>query len=224
MNARLALAAAALLGGVMTFANAPTFAQTPAAKPAAKAPGPDVARGQQIATQQCAACHAADGNSTIPANPVLAGQGYDYLLKQLRNFKIPAGKDGARPNPIMTAQVTNIGDDDLKNLAAYYAGQKPKGNAAKNKETVLLGEKIYRGGVADRGIAACSGCHSPNGAGVPAQFPRLAGQHADYTEAQMKAWRTGERANDPNQMMRMVASKLSDREIKAVSDYIAGLR
>src|SRR5690349_7893553 len=122
MNARLALAAALIFGGA-TFA----IAQE---KPAAKAPGPDLAKGQQTATQVCAACHAPDGNSTIPANPVLAGQGYDYLLKQLRNFKTPAGQDGARPNPVMTAMVANLSDADLVNLAAYYSGQKPKGNVA----------------------------------------------------------------------------------------------
>lgn len=220
MQARLALKALvafALTASVATVAHAQT-------KPAAMSKGPDPAKAQQLATQQCAACHGADGNSAIPANPSLAGQGYDYLLKQLRAFKLPAGKDGARPNPVMTAQVMNLTDADLMNLAAFYAGQKPKENTAKEKELVQLGEKIYRGGIPDRGVAACAGCHSPNGAGVPAQFPRLAGQHAEYTEAQMKLWRSAERANDPNQMMRMVAARMSDREIRAVSDYIAGLR
>lgn len=216
MNVRLALAAAVLLGGA-TLANAQ-------GKPAAKAVGPDLARGQQLAGQACAACHAPDGNSTMPANPVLAGQGYDYLLKQLRNFKLPAGQDGARPNAVMTAMVANLSDADLVNLAAFYSSQRPKGNFAKSKDTLALGEKIYRGGLPDRGIAACAGCHSPNGVGIPAQFPRLAGQHAEYTEAQMRAWRSAERSNDPNRMMRLVAARLSDAEIKAVSDYVQGLR
>lgn len=211
----LALGALALSLGCATVAHAQT-------KPAASKP--DAVKGQQIASQACAACHGADGNSSIPANPSLAGQHYDYLLKQLRAFKLPAGKDGARPNPVMTAQVASLSDADLMNLAAYYAGQKPKANTAKDKELVQLGEKIYRGGLPDRGVAACAGCHSPNGAGMPAQFPRLAGQHADYTEAQMKLWRSAERSNDPNQMMRMVAARMTDREIRAVADYIAGLR
>lgn len=200
------------------------FAGAHAAEAAKKAAGPDITKGQQTASTVCAACHGPDGNSPLPANPVLAGQGYDYLLKQLRNFKTPAGKDGARPNAVMTAMVANLSDADMMNLAAFYASQKPKGNVAKDKELTVLGEKIYRGGIADRGIAACSGCHSPNGVGIPAQYPRLAGQHAEYTEAQMKAWRSGERANDPNQMMRAVAARLTDREIKALSEYVAGLR
>lgn len=185
---------------------------------------PDAAKGQVIAAKVCAACHNADGNSGIAQNPVLAGQGYDYLLKQLVAFKKAKGQEGARPNAIMTAQVAELSDQDMKDLAAHYTAQKPKGLSARNKELVGLGEKIYRGGVADRGIAACAGCHGPAGAGLPSQYPRLAGQHADYTEQQMKSWRAEERDNDPNAMMRMVAKKLNDKEIKAVSDYIAGLR
>jgi cytochrome c553 len=214
MIARLALAAVV---AATTLVAGPVLAQSKTAKP-------DIAKGQAIATQQCAACHGADGNSAIAANPVLAGQGEDYLLRQLRGFKIEKGKDGARPNAVMSALVTPLSDDDMRNLAAYYAAQKPKGLVARNKETVALGEKIYRGGLADRGVAACSGCHGATGAGIPAQYPRLAGQHADYTDAQMKAWRSGERSNDPNRMMRMVAAKMTDREIAAVADYVAGLR
>ena len=185
---------------------------------------PDLARAQAIVTQRCAACHGADGNSTIAMNPVIAGQGYDYLLKQLRNYKLPKDKEGARPSPIMTPQVADLADTDLQALAAFFAGQKAKGGVARNKELVTLGQSIYRAGIADRGIAACAGCHAANGAGIPAPYPRLAGQHAEYTEAQMKQWRAGERANDPNAMMRTIAGRMNDREIQAVSDYVAGLR
>ena len=115
--------------------------------------------------------------------------------------------------------------EDAANVAAYYAGQKPNDKgAARNPASVKLGEKIYRGGVADKGIAACAGCHGPAGAGIPAQYPRLAGQWADYTKSQLVAFRAGERQNDPQGMMRGVAAKLSDKEIDAVSDYIAGLK
>jgi cytochrome c553 len=210
MNVRLALGA--LIAAVLV--HAPASAQTK----------PDIGKGQALAAKTCAACHNADGNSGIAQNPVLAGQGYDYLLKQLAAFKRAKGQDGARPNAIMSPQVAELSDQDLKDLSAYYAAQKPKGLSARNKELVGVGEKIFRGGLADRGVAACAGCHGPAGAGLPSQYPRLAGQHADYIEQQMKAWRVGERSNDQNSMMRMVAAKMSDREIKAVADYIAGLR
>lgn len=194
------------------------------ATPALAQSKPDPAKAQPIATTVCAACHAPDGNSVIAANPVLAGQSYDYLLKQLRGFGLPKEKDGARPNPVMTAMVTPYKDDDLQNLAAYFSSQKPKGGAARDKALVSAGERIYRGGIPDRGIAACAGCHGPTGAGVPAQYPRLAGQQSEYTEAQLKAFRAEERANDPNRMMRMVAAKMTDREIKAIADYVSGLQ
>lgn len=186
-------------------------------KPAAKA---DAAKGSQIAAQVCAACHAADGNSTIAANPKLAGQHGDYIAKQLAEFK--ANK--TRKNAVMNGFAAALKDEDMANLAAYYAGQKPKEGAARNAAVVKLGEKIYRGGIAEKGIAACAGCHGPAGAGIPAQYPRIAGQWADYTKAQLVAFRVGERANDPASMMRGVAARLSDKEIEAVSDYIAGLK
>lgn len=184
----------------------------------------DPAKAQQIVTQVCAACHGADGNSTISANPSLAGQHPEYTLKQLLNFKSQDGKPAERGNAVMAGMVASLSADDMGNLAAYFAGQKPKPRAARDPELVKLGQAIYRGGILDRGVAACASCHSPNGAGIPAQFPRLAGQHAEYTAAQLKAFRGGERANDPNRMMRGVAVKLSDREISAVAEYIAGLR
>ena len=124
----------------------------------------------------------------------------------------------------MAGMVANLSDDDMKNLAAYFAVQKVKPRAARDATLAKQGESIYRGGVAGKGVPACAGCHAPNGAGMPAQFPRLAGQHAEYTSAQLKAFRSGQRANDAAQMMRGVAAKMSDQEITAVSEYIAGLR
>jgi cytochrome c553 len=184
----------------------------------------DAAKAQAMVNQVCAACHAADGNSQIVVNPKLAGQIPEYLHKQLTNFKAAAGKKAERDNPVMAGMVAGLSPEDMRNLAAYYAGQAAKPGAAKSKDLVALGQKIYRGGIASRGVAACASCHGPNGAGIPAQYPRLSGQHAEYVEVQLKAFRSGERANDPGSMMRSVAEKLSDREIQGVSDYIAGLR
>ena len=192
-----------------------------AAEPAFKA---DAAKAKSVVDQVCAACHASDGNSQIPANPKLAGQIPEYLYKQMTNFKPAAGKKADRENPVMAGMVATLTADDMRNVAAHYAGQTAKPGNAKNKDTVALGQKIYRGGIAAKGVAACSSCHGPNGAGMPAQYPRLSGQHSEYTDAQLKAFREGTRANDSNSMMRTVAAKLSDREIQAVADYIAGLR
>jgi cytochrome c553 len=183
------------------------------AAPAAKV---DPAKGQAISAQVCGACHTADGSRGTPANPILQGQHPEYLVKQLAEFK--AGK---RDNAIMKGFASMLSDADMKNVAAFYGSKQAKPGAAKDKDLVVLGEKIYRGGIADRSIPACSGCHSPTGAGIPAQYPRLAGQHSDYTEAQLKGFRDGVRKN--NLQMTGVAAKLNDREIKAVSDYIAGL-
>ena len=178
---------------------------------------PDLAKGQAISTQVCAACHTADGSRGIPANPILQGQHPEYLAKQLTEFKA-----GVRKNAVMQGMAATVSDEDIKHVAAFYASKQAKPGFAKNKDTVALGEKIYRGGIADRQIPACAACHSPNGAGMPAQYPRLAGQHGDYTEAQLIAFRSGARAN--NAQMAGVAAKMNDREIKAVADYIAGLR
>ena len=184
----------------------------------------DAAKAQGIANQVCAACHAADGNSQIAINPKLAGQIPEYIYKQLTNFKAAAGKKAERENPVMAGMVANLSIEDMRNLAAHYTAQTAKPGTAKSKDLVALGQKIYRGGIAGKGVAACASCHGPNGAGMPSQYPRLAGQHAEYVEVQLKAFRSGERANDPNSSMRTVAGKLSDREIQGVSDYIAGLR
>lgn len=178
---------------------------------------PDLGAGSAKYGQLCVACHAADGNSTTPANPKLAGQHPEYLLKQLQEFK-----SGKRANAIMSGMVAGLSDQDMVNIAFWVAGQTPKDGYASDVNLVREGERIYRGGVADRNIAACAGCHSPNGAGLPIQYPRLSGQHADYTASQLRAFRSGARGN--NAAMTVVASKLNDREIAAVSDYIAGLR
>jgi cytochrome c553 len=184
----------------------------------------DAAKAQAIVNQVCAACHAADGNSQIAANPKLAGQIPEYLYKQLTDFKAAAGKKAERENPVMAGMVATLTPDDMHNLAAYFAGKEAKPGAAKSKDLVALGQRIYRGGIASEGVAACASCHGPNGAGMPAQYPRLSGQHAEYIGAQLKAFRSGARANDLNASMRGVAGRLSDREIEAVADYIAGLR
>ena len=197
-------------------------AATPAEKPAA--PKTDIAKGKQVAAQICVACHNADGNSTVAANPKLAGQHQDYLYKQLKNFKAADGKPAERANPIMGGMVAALSDADMKNVAAYYASQALKGEAAKNAKTVEAGQKLYRAGNAAKGLPACAACHGPAGGGIPAQFPRISGQFAEYTEAQLKAFRAGERGNDPNGMMSTLALKMTDAEIKAVADYAAGLR
>jgi cytochrome c553 len=184
----------------------------------------DPAKAQQLVTQVCAACHGADGNSAIPANPVLAAQHPEYAFKQLSNFKAEPGKTADRPSPVMTAIVANLSRDDMANAALYFSGQEAKPRAARNPELVKLGQAIYRGGIAGKGVAACASCHAANGVGIPVQFPRVAGQHAQYTSDQLKAFRSGARANDPNRMMRTVALKLTDREIDAVAQYIQGLR
>ena len=182
--------------------------------PAAKA---DAAKGQASYATICAACHGPDGNSVITANPKLAQQHPEYLAKQLAEFK-----SGKRANGVMQGMSAALSDEDMKNIAAWLATQKAEPGMAKDKDLVVLGERIYRGGIADRQIPACSGCHSPSGAGIPAQYPRLSGQHAEYTAAQLTGFRDGTRLN--NGVMSGVAAKLNDREIKAVSDYIAGLR
>lgn len=178
---------------------------------------PDLVKGAATYGNVCVACHAADGNSTTPANPKLAGQHPEYLIKQLQEYK-----SGKRANAIMQGMAATLSDDDMRNVAYWLASQKPKDGASTDKDLVKLGERIYRGGIADRQIAACAGCHSPNGAGIPSQYPRLSGQHAEYTETQLRHFRDGTRGN--NAQMKGVAAKMNDREIKAVSDYIAGLR
>jgi cytochrome c553 len=183
---------------------------------------PDLKRGQEIASSICAACHGADGNSTIATNPKLSGQDAAYLLKQLNDYARPASDKSARVNSIMAGILGGISAADRLHVAAYYASQPHKPGVARNRDTLELGQRIYRVGVPDRGVPACGGCHSPNGAGIPAQYPRLAGQHADYTVAQLKAFHDGTRRN--NVPMGQIAARLSDAEMNAVADYVAGLR
>ena len=204
VTAALSLAAAVLV-------------QPAVAAEAAKVAAPDVAKGDASYNAVCAACHGTGGNSTTPANPKLAGQHAAYIAKQLTEYK-----SGKRANAIMSGMAAALSEDDMKNIAAYVGAKKAQTNFAKDKDLVVLGERIFRGGIADRQVPACSGCHAPNGAGIPSQYPRLAGQHADYTAAQLTAFRDGVRKN--NAQMTGVSAKMNDREIKAVSDYIAGLR
>jgi cytochrome c553 len=177
----------------------------------------EASSAEKTAQTVCAACHGADGNSAIALNPKLAGQHPEYLLKQLNNFK-----EGKRANPIMAPMVANLSADEMKGLAAFYASQKQTLGKAKSNGAGSLGEKIYRGGIVATGVPACASCHGANGAGIPKQFPRVAGQHADYALAQMRAFRLGERANAP--MMMVIAAKMTDAEMIAVSDYMQGLR
>ena len=204
--------AAPLLSCLLLVAANVSFAAE-VAKPAVK---PDLAKGQATSTNVCAACHTNDGSRGSPANPIIQGQHPEYLAKQLDEFK-----SGKRKNPIMQGMAAALSEADMKNVSAFYAGKTPKPGFAKNKDLVALGEKIYRGGITDRMVPACAGCHGPSGAGIPSQYPRLSGQHADYTAAQLTAFRGGARANSPQ--MSGVAAKMNDQEIKAVADYIAGL-
>lgn len=196
-------------------------AEAAAKKEAAKA---DPAKGQVIAAQVCAACHAADGNSIAPANPKIAGQFSEYLHKQLVNFRPQDGKKAERENAVMSGMVANLSPDDMKNLAAYYSGQKLKPAAAKDKVLAAAGQKLWRGGNAATGVPACAGCHGPDGSGIPAQYPRIAGQYSEYIEAQLRSFQGGQRTNDRNGMMRGVAARMTEKEMKAVADYAAGLR
>jgi len=207
---------AALLAAPATLSLAAEGAPHPAAAAPAAAK-PDLNAGSDKFGAVCAACHGADGNSAIPANPKLAQQHPEYLVKQLTEFK-----NGKRPSAIMQPMAAQLSDADVRNVAYWAASQKAKAGFAKDKELVALGEKIYRGGILEKQVAACAGCHSPNGAGIPAQFPRLGGQHADYTYAQLVNFQNGSRKNSPQ--MADIATRLSDGEMKAVADYIAGLR
>ncbi|HEX8012247.1 MAG TPA: c-type cytochrome [Casimicrobiaceae bacterium] len=185
---------------------------------------PDLAKAQQIVSSVCAACHGADGNSAVPANPSLAGQHAEYITLQLMHFK-----EGTRNNPIMAGMVANLSPEDMKSLGAYFAQQKPKGLAAKDPALVLAGQKLYRGGNAATGVPACAACHTPTGVGIPVRYPRLSGQYADYTLAQLQAFRSGQRGMDKEgkdvngRVMAQIAARMSEAEMRAVADYTAGL-
>ena len=212
------LFATTLVSAVLALSAAASFAAGPAPVPAAAAPAakPDLVKGQ-ASFASCVACHGADGNSATPANPKLAQQHPEYLVKQLKDYK-----SGKRANAIMSGIAAGLSEDDMRNIAFWVTTNKAKPGTATDKELVALGERIYRGGIQERQITACAGCHSPNGAGIPAQNPRLSGQHAEYTASQLTQFRDGIRKN--NAIMTGAASRLNDREIKALADYTAGLR
>lgn len=213
--AHLILAASVAVSAVSAFATDATPEHAGSAP--AKAAKPDLAKGEASYGAICAGCHGADGNSGAPAYPKLAQQHPEYLVKQLQEFK-----SDKRNSAVMKGFASALSDEDMKNVAFWVATKKSKTDFAKDKELVALGERIYRGGIADRQVPACAGCHSPNGAGIPAQYPRLSAQHAEYAVAQLTAFRDGVRKN--SSQMTQVAAKMNDREIKAVADYIAGLR
>jgi cytochrome c553 len=185
---------------------------------------PDLPKAQQIVSQVCAACHGTDGNSATPANPNLAGQPAQYITLQLEHFK-----SGVRSSAVMAGMVATLTPEDMRALGAYFAQQKPKGSAAKDRNLVLAGQRIYRGGNAASGLPACSACHAPTGVGIPSRYPRLSGQYSDYTYAQLKAFKAGERGNDKDgtdingKVMAQVAMRMSDGEMQAVAQYAAGL-
>lgn len=186
----------------------------PAAAPAAAAK-PDLERGKQIATTVCAACHGADGNSTLAANPVLAGQQAEYIAAQLAAFK-----SGARVNPIMAGMSAGLSPEDMRSVAAWFASSKPAPRAAKDAVLAKRGRMIWQGGVKTTGVPACAGCHGAAGKGIPVQYPRLAGQHPELTYAWLQAFASGTRSHT---VMSGVASRMTDAEMKAVAEYIVGL-
>jgi len=203
---------AAGLAGVILVVYA-TLASGAEAEAAAK---PDIARGQQIASTVCAACHSADGNSVVPVNPVLAGQHADYIVTQLTAFK-----SGTRPSPIMQGMAGGLSPEDMRNVAAWFESRKPAAHFAHDKALVERGEQIWRGGVKALEVPACAGCHGAAGHGIPSQYPRLAGQYPDLSLGWLKAFAAGTR---PNPVMGQIAAKLSENDMKALAEYISGLR
>lgn len=209
----LLLATLAVCGTVSAAEAQPAAAKADPAKGGTLYDSGDNARGLPA----CMSCHGAAGNSTIVANPKLAGQIEAYTHKQLVDFTTPN-----RQQPVMTTYAKMLTEDEKRNIAAYLATQKQKPGAAKNKDTVELGRKIYRGGIAEKGVAACASCHGATAGGIPVQYPRLSGQHQDYTYAQLEAFKNGSRKNSIQ--MTALAQRMSPEEMKAVSDYIAGLK
>ena len=210
-----------------TASPASTAAAPAAAAPAtgAAAPADPAAAARTRATTVCAACHGADGNSAIRTNPSLAGMPAEYISEQLAHFKA-----GIRVNPIMQSMAAPLSPEDMKQLGIYFSQQKPRGQGATDASIVQLGQKLYRGGDASSGLPACAACHAPNGAGIPKRYPRLAGQHSEYTVAQLKAFKAGERGNDKEgkdvngRIMGTIAAKLNDQQMQALAQYTQGLR
>ena len=180
----------------------------------------DVEKGKALSAS-CAACHGADGNSTNPEWPKLAGQGEAYLIKQLTEYR-----SGKRKNAVMNGMAAGIkSDEDVTHIAAYYASIKTTTGKASKQELIVEGEAIYRGGIVESGVAACAACHGPTGSGNPAaKFPKVSSQHAKYSVMQLQMFKSGERNNDTGKMMRNMAKKMSDAQMEAVAEYMAGLR
>ena len=210
------LFATAFTSAILVLSMFSSFAAGPAPAAPVEKVKPDLVKGE-ASFASCSGCHGADGNSGTPAYPKLAQQHPEYIVKQLQEYK-----SGKRANAIMAGIAGGLTEDDMKNIAFWVTTNKAKPGAATDKDLVALSERIYRGGIQERQITACAGCHSPNGAGIPAMYPRMSGQHAEYTAAQLSYFRDGIRKN--NLIMTQVAARLNDREIKALADYIAGLR
>ncbi len=186
---------------------------------------PDLARAQSIVKDVCSACHGLDGNSTTPVNPSLAGMPAEYITLQLTHFKA-----GIRVNPVMQGMAATLTPEEMKALGIYFAHQNPKGLAAKDASVLTAGQSLYRGGDAGTGVPACAACHGPDGSGVPKNYPRLGGQYAEYTYAQLKAFKQGERGADKEgkdvngRIMAAITSRMTDAQMKAVAEYTSGLR
>jgi cytochrome c553 len=222
MKCRLLIAAKLVALGWCAFLASPAAgAEEAVQSPASK---PDLATAKQIVDGVCAACHGADGNSTSPTNPSIAGQHAEYITLQLMHFQ-----SGIRANAVMQAMAAKLTPEDMKALGVFFAQQKAKPSAAKDRELVAVGQKIFRGGNASRGVPACAACHSPDGAGIPKRYPRVGGQYADYTLAQLKAFKAGERGADKEgkdvngKVMAQIASRMSEREMQAVAEFTSGL-
>ncbi len=207
-----------LVAVASTLPVAAALAQTPAGRT-------DPGRAEAIAKEVCAACHGVDGNSATAVNPSIAGQPAEYITLQLAHFK-----SGLRANPVMQAMAATLQPEEMKALGDYFSRQKPKGLAAKDATLVVAGQKLFRGGDTATGVPACAACHAPDGAGIAKNYPRLAGQYADYTYAQLKAFKAGERGADKDGkdvnggIMVTVAARMSDAQMKAVAEYTSGLR
>ncbi|MDO8715073.1 MAG: c-type cytochrome [Polynucleobacter sp.] len=228
LRAGFALLSIFALSGIATQAFAADPApMAPAAEAKAAVPGKpkaDAAAGEALYSNgdasrgvtACLTCHGPKGQSATATWPKLSAQHAAYTAKQLKNFK-----EGTRANPVMMGMAATLTDQDMQNIAAYLVQQPASLGVAQNKDTIELGQSIYRGGIAAKGVPACAACHSPTGAGIPSQYPRMGGQWAEYNAAQLMAFREGTRKNSTQ--MTTIATKLSDQEMKAVSDYIAGL-
>jgi len=209
------------LTGITVAAIALTFSGFVSAKSPAAG---DAEKGKEIAAGICAGCHNPDGNSAIPIYPILAGQYPGYLAKQLHDFKAAEGETAKRDNQIMAPMSATLSEDDIANLAAFYSQQKPQPGPVTDASLVQAGERLYQGGNLENAIPACSSCHSPNGRGIPPHYPRIDGQHPGYTFSQLQAFRQGTRKNDTNSAMQTIVSRMSEQEMKAVSEYIATLK